>query len=345
MSTARPPEGARCAGEAQGTPLRMRRRAPLLAMLAIAAALGAGGARAFTDKPVRLIVPAPPGGTIDVFARIISDQLAQEIKQPVIVENRPGAGGAVAIKYMLSQPADGQVLLVSVTNVLTEAPHVLKGGFDPLKDVKPIAQMARSTLLFIASPQFPAKDAKEAIAYVKAHPGKISVASYSPGTSSQYASAILNQKAGLDMAHVAFPGSAPALTQLMGNQIPLMFDGSVTSKPLIAAGKVKLLAVAYRSRMAEYPDVPTMAELGYPELDFSNWAGVFASAQTPPALLEKVHAVLTRINALPAVRARYANTGFEPIAEPRSLQQAAEDVRLEYERNGEIVKAFNIRLN
>ncbi|GHD03009.1 exported protein [Pseudorhodoferax aquiterrae] len=319
----------------------MRRRT---AMLALAAALCAGAAQA-TDKPVKLIVPAPPGGTIDVFARIISDQLALEIRQPVIVENRPGAGGAVAVKYMLSQPADGSVLLVSVTNVLTEAPHVLKSGFDPLKDVKPIAEMARSAMLFIASPQFPAKDAREAIAYVKANPGKVSVASYSPGTSSQYASAILNQKAGLDMEHVPFPGSAPALAQVMGNQIPLMFDGSVTSKPLIAAGKVKLLAVAYKSRMPEYPDVPTMAELGYPELNFSNWAGVFASAQTPAAVLEKVHAALTKINAVPAVRARYASTGFEPIAEPRSLQQAEEDVRLEYERNGAIVKAFGIKLN
>ncbi|MDM0035881.1 tripartite tricarboxylate transporter substrate binding protein [Variovorax sp. J22P271] len=320
----------------------MQRR---LSLVAAAALLGTSAAMAFTDKPVKLVVPAPPGGTIDVFARIISDQLSQEIHQPVVVENKPGAGGAVAIKYMLSQPADGQVLLVSVTNVLTESPHVVKSGFDPLKDVKPIAEMARSYLLFIAAPQFPANDAKEAIAYVKGHPGKVSVASYSPGTSSQYASAILNRKAGLDMEHVAFAGSAPALAQVMGNQIPLMFDGSVTSKPMIAAGKVKLLAVAYKSRMPEYPNVPTMAELGYPEVNFSNWSGVFASSQTPPALLEKIHATLTRINASPVVRARYASTGFEPITESRTLEQAAEDVRTEYERNGEIVKAFGIKLN
>jgi tripartite-type tricarboxylate transporter receptor subunit TctC len=320
----------------------MQRRFTLIA----AALLCAGSAMAYTDKPVKLVVPAPPGGTIDVLARIISDQLANEIKQPVIVENKPGAGGAVAIKYMLSQPADGQTLLVSVTNVLTESPHVLKNaGFDPLKDVKPVAEMVRSYMLFIASPQFPANNAKDAIAYVKANPGKISVASYSPGTSSQYASAILNQKAGLDMEHVAFAGSAPALAQVMGNQIPLMFDGSVTSKPLIAANKVKLLAVAYKSRIAEYPNTPTLAELGYPEVNFQNWGGVFASAQTPPATLEKIHAVLMKLNALPAVRTRYANTGFEPITETKSLKEAADDIRAEYERNGEIVKTFGIKLN
>lgn len=320
-------------------------RIPVLLSIALAAALPTGSAFAFTDKPVKLIVPAPPGGTIDVFARIISDQLAHELKQPVIVENRPGAGGAMAVKYMLSQPSDGNTLLVTVTNILTEVPHVLKGGFDAMKDVRPVSQMARSVMVFIASPQFPAKDAKEAIAYIKAHPGQLSFASYSQGTASQYAGEILNQKAGLDMQHVPFPGSAPALAQIMGNQIPLMFDGSVTTKPLVPSGKVRLLAVAYKSRLADYPQVPTMAELGYPELDFSNWAGVFASARTPQPLLEKINATLQKVNASQAVQARYAATGFEPIRQERTLEQLSTDLQAEYQRNGEIVRNFGIKLN
>ncbi|GEQ73643.1 ABC transporter substrate-binding protein [Comamonas testosteroni] len=320
-------------------------RIPVLLSIALAAALPTGSALAFTDKPVKLIVPAPPGGTIDVFARIISDQLAHELKQPVIVENRPGAGGAMAVKYMLSQPSDGNTLLVTVTNILTEVPHVLKGGFDAMKDVRPVSQMARSVMVFIASPQFPAKDAKEAIAYIKAHPGQLSFASYSQGTASQYAGAILNQKAGLDMQHVPFPGSAPALAQIMGNQIPLMFDGSVTTKPLVPSGKVKLLAVAYKSRLSDFPNVPTMAELGYPELDFSNWAGVFASAKTPQPLLEKINATLQKVNASQAVQARYLSTGFEPIKQERTLEQLSTDLQAEYQRNGEIVRNFGIKLN
>ena len=320
-------------------------RIPVLLSMALAAALPAGSALAFTDKPIKLIVPAPPGGTIDVFARIISDQLAHETKQPVVVENRPGAGGALAVKYMLAQPADGNTLLVTVTNILTEVPHVLKGGFDAMKDVRPVSQMARSVMVFIASPQFPAKDAKEAIAYVKAHPGQLSFASYSQGTASQYAGAILNQKAGLDMQHVPFPGSSPALAQVMGNQIPLMFDGSVTTKPLVPSGKVKLLAVAYKSRLPDYPNVPTMAELGYPELDFSNWAGVFASAKTPQPLMEKINATLQKVNASQAVQARYVSTGFEPIKQERTLEQLSTELQAEYNRNGEIVKNFGIKLN
>ena len=320
-------------------------RIPVLLSMALAAAWPLGSALAFTDKPVKLIVPAPPGGTIDVFARIISDQLAHELKQPVVVENRPGAGGAMAVKYMLSQPSDGNTLLVTVTNILTEVPHVLKGGFDAMKDVRPVSQMARSVMVFIASPQFPAKDAKEAIAYIKAHPGQLSFASYSQGTASQYAGAILNQKAGLDMQHVPFPGSAPALAQIMGNQIPLMFDGSVTTKPLVPSGKVKLLAVAYKSRLPDFPNVPTMAEVGYPELDFSNWAGVFASGKTPQPLLEKINATLQKVNASQAVQARYLSTGFEPIKQERTLEQLSTDLQAEYQRNGEIVRNFGIKLN
>ncbi|GAA4336462.1 tripartite tricarboxylate transporter substrate binding protein [Variovorax defluvii] len=321
------------------------KRAAITSLLTTAlAVLAASPAAAFTDKPVKLIVPAPPGGTIDVMARIVGDQLSRDIGQPVVVENKPGAGGSIAARYLISQPADGQTLMVTASNVLTEVPHVLKGGFDPLKDVKPLALMARSSMLFIASPQFPAKDAKEAIAYVKAHPGQVSFASYSAGTASQYAGEILNKAAGLDMQHVPYPGSAPALAQVMGGQIPLMFDGAVTSKAPIAAGKVRLLAIAAKGRLPDFPGVPTLAELGYPELNFSNWVGVVASAQMPAPLAEKIHAALQKVAANAAVRERLVGVGFEPMAE-RSLAQAQAELREEHDRNAGIVRSFGIKLN
>ncbi len=309
-----------------------------------AAALHAPAALAYTDKPVKLIVPAPPGGTMDVIARIVGDQLSRDIHQPVVVENKPGAGGAIAVKYMLSQPANGQTLMVVASTVLTEIPHVLKVGFDPLKDVKPVAVIARSPLLFIASPQFPAKDAKEAIAYVKAHPEQASYASYSTGTASHYAGVMLNKAAQLDMQHVPFPGSSPALAQVMGGQIPLMFDGAVTSKVLIAAGKVQLLGVADKTRLPDFPNVPTMAEIGYPEVSFSNWSGVIASSKLPADLTAKIHAALQKVAAHPAVRKRLAGTGFDPVGEI-SLEQAASEVHEAYDRNATIVKTFDIKLN
>ena len=310
----------------------------------VAATLAPASAFAFADKPIKLIVPAPPGGTIDVLARIVSDQLGRDTGQAVVVENKPGAGGAIAVKYLLAQPADGQTLMVTASNVLTEVPHVLKGGFDPLKDVKPISLIAYSSLLFICSPEFPAKDAKEAIAYVKGHPGQVAYASYSAGTASQYAGAILNKAAGLDMQHVPYPGSSPALAQVMGSQIPLMFDGAVTSKSLIAAGKVRLLATATPSRMPEFPNVPTFAELGYPKLNFGNWTGVIASSKMPAPLAEKIHAALQKVAANPAVRERLVGAGFEPMSE-RSMAQAQNELQQEYDRNADIVKTFGIKLN
>ena len=147
------------------------------------------------------------------------------------------------------------------------------------------------------------------------------------------------------MQHVPFPGSSAALAQVMGNQIPLMFDGSVTAKPMIAAGKVRLLGVASKTRMPEYPNVPTMAEIGYPELNFSNWMGVIASAKTPRPLLEKIHAALEKVNASAAVLERYRGVGFEPVKERRTLDQSEADVRAEFDRNAQIVKAYGIKLD
>ncbi len=195
---------------------------------------------AWTAKPVKLEVPAPAGGTMDVIVRMVGEQLAADIGQPVIVENRPGAGGGIGVQALRAAPANGQTLMVTASNVLTEIPHVLKSGFDPLKDLKPLAVIGRSNLVLVAAPNVPAKDFKAFVAYARSNPGKLSFASYSAGTASHYAGMILNQKAGLDLQHVPFPGSPPALAQVLGGQVPLMFDGYVTSRAMIGAGKLQV---------------------------------------------------------------------------------------------------------
>ncbi|WP_342133295.1 tripartite tricarboxylate transporter substrate binding protein [Hydrogenophaga sp. OTU3427] len=314
------------------------------ALCAAALALGLPAAMAWTDKPVRLLVPAPAGGTMDVVARIVADQLSQDIGQPVIVDNKPGAGGAIAVQAMTSAPADGQTIMMTASNVLTEIPHVMKTAFDPIKDVKPVAAIARASVVLVAAPNFEPKDMKALVAYVKANPGKISFASYSAGTASHYAGMILNQKAGLDMQHVPFPGSPPALAQVMGGQIPLMFDGMATSKGLIAAGKLHAIGVGAKTRSPQLPNVPTLAEQGYPDLDFSNWIGVIASAQVPAATVDKIHAAVAKAAASPKVRDRLVGAGFE-VGIDSTAAQLAQSVRSEYERNAAIVKTFDIKLN
>ena len=263
----------------------------------------ASSAWAWTDKPVRLLVPAPAGGTMDVIARLVGDQLAADIGQPVVIDNKPGAGGAIAVQALRAAPADGQTLMVTASNVLTEIPHVMKTSFDPLKDIKPVAVVARAGMVLVGNPSLPAKDVKSLVSYVKANPGKLSFASYSAGTSSHYAGMIFNQKAGLDLQHIPFPGSPPALTQLMGGHIALMFDGIVTSKQMISGGKLVAYGVASSKRSPQLPDVPTMAEQGYPDINFSNWLGIVASSSMPNDLVDKIHAAIEKVAAYPKVRA------------------------------------------
>ncbi|SOY77952.1 ABC transporter substrate-binding protein [Cupriavidus taiwanensis] len=317
--------------------LRVRR-----VVAATVMALAMPAAMAWTNKPVRVLVPAPAGGTMDVMARLLSEQLTADLGQPVIVDNKPGAGGAIAISAMLAAPPDGQTILVSATNVLAEIPHVMKVSYDPMRDVKPVAAVARSTLLLVASANLPAKDLQGLISYVKPHPGNLSFASYGLGTASQYAGMIMNQKAGMDLQHAPFPGSPPALTQVMGGQIAVMYDGMVTSLPYLKAGKLRAYALAAKERSPLLPQVPTFAELGYPDVNFSNWTGVFVSAKVPAELTEKIHAAVYKVTSRPGVQERIAALGFEPLP-AQTVRQLSQDLNADYERNAGIVKAFHIR--
>jgi tripartite-type tricarboxylate transporter receptor subunit TctC len=245
---------------------------------------------------------------------------------------------------MLNAPADGQTIMVTASNVLTEIPHVLKMPFDTLNDIKPVATVARALLVLVASPEVPGSDLNALIDYVKARPGKVSFASYSAGTISHYAGMILNQKAGLDMQHVPFAGSPPALQQVMGGQIQVMFDGIVTSMPMIRAGKLKAIGVASAQRSAHLPNVATMAELGYPEMDFSNWLGVVVSRGVSPEMTSKINAAVLKAASAPAIAERMAAVGFEPNLQS-SATELAKAVRTDFERNGALVKRFGIKLH
>ena len=319
-------------------------RTRLIRPLAALALFCTTAAMAWTDKPVRMIVPAPAGGSMDVVARILADQMAIDIGQPVMVDNKPGAGGAIAVKALMAAPPDGTTIMVTANNILTEIPHVMKTGFDPLKDVRPVATVARASMVLVAGPSVPATDLKGLISYAKANPGKLSFATYSAGTSSHYAGMILNQKAGLDLQHVPFPGSPPALVQVMGGHIAIMFDGLVTSLPHIKAGKLKALGVAAKARSAQLPDVPTLAEQGFGEIDFSNWVGTAVASGVPAAMVEKINAATLKAAAAPKVNERLIAAGFEPNTSMSSAQ-LAQSVKTDYDRNAIIVKTFDIQLN
>lgn len=317
--------------------LRMR-RATVAAILTMLMPV----AMAWSNKPVRVLVPAPAGGTMDVMARLLAEQLAADLGQPVVVDNKPGGGGAIAINTMLAAPADGQTIMVTATNVLTEVPQVQKTPYDTMKDIRPLAAVGRSRMVLVGAPNLPAKDLKSLITYAKANPGKLSFASYSAGTASHYAGAIMNQEAGMDLQHVPFAGSGPALAQVMGGQIPLMYDGMVTSLPMIRAGKLQPYAVASKNRSPLLPQVPTFAEQGYPDIDFSNWVGVIASAQVPADVAQKIQSAVYKAAANPKVRERLESLGYEPMA-AQSLQDLNQSLHAEFDRNAGIVKTFHIK--
>lgn len=321
---------------------RMKPHRTMLCSILLGLALPA--AFAWTDKPVKMVVPAPAGGTMDVIARMLGDQLTADIGQPVIVENRPGAGGGIGVQALRSAPGDGQTIMVTASNVLTEIPHVLKSNFDPLKDVKPVGVIAQGHLVLVAAQNLPAKSFNQFLTYARGNPGKLSFASYSAGTASHYAGMILNQKAGLDLQHVPFAGSPPALTQVIGGQIPVMFDGYATSRSMINTGKVQVYGVASRNRLKQMPDVPTLTELGYPDLNFSNWLGVVVSSSVSNEMVDKIHKAVSKVANNPKFRGRMFAAGFE-AADDLSVEQLSQSVKAEYDRNAAIVKQFNIQLN
>lgn len=313
-------------------------------LLATVTALASPLASAWTDKPVRVVIPAPAGGSIDVVARLFAEQLLADTGVNTIVDYKPGAGGAIAVQALRAAPADGLTVMLTSSNVLTEIPHVMKTAFDPLKDVKPVATIARGGLVLVANPSVPAQDVQSFIAYAKANPGKLSYATYSAGTVSHYAGLILSQKAGLDLQHVPFAGSPPALVQVMGGQIPVMFDGMATSLPQIRAGKLRALAVASGSRSAHLPQVPTMSEQGFPEIVYGGWFGFIVSSGVPDELVTRMNAAMVKAAAAPKLMEKMAAAGLEPNV-PMTPAQMAQLIKTDFDRNAATVKAFDIKIN
>ena len=234
--------------------------------------------------------------------------------------------------------------LVGASNLLAEIPHVIKMPFDPLKDLVPLASLARSGVVLVAAASQPAQDLQELLAQLKARKGQTSFASYSPGTVSHYAGLILSDKAGLDLQHVGYAGSPPAVQALLGGQVDVMFDGMLTSVPLIRAGKLRAYAFSGPRRSRHLPQVPTTAELGYPELQFRGWVGLIAPARLPPETMERLRAAIGKAASAPAVQQKLSDVGLEPevLTDTAALQR---ETRQMSERNAGIVKKYQITAN
>jgi len=297
---------------------RLHRRAALAAAAAAALLNLTAAARAQTpawpSQPVKILVGFPAGGASDVMARLIALKLGQGLGQTVIVDNRPGAAGTLAASLTARAPADGYTLLLASPTAITLAPSTLGGkiNYAPDKDLIPISMVARYPLFLVAHPQLGVRNAAELVQKAKAMPGKINFASFGTVTSGGLAVEQMKLKAGIDVLHVPFNGSAPALQALMGGNVDLMFDTAVTALPNIRAGKVIGLGVASLTRSPLAPDLPAVAE-AVPGFEADSWNGLMAPAGTPPAVIARLQAEVAKMVRDADIKERFATIGADPV--------------------------------
>ena len=273
-------------------------------------------AETFPSRPIRIIVPYPAGGPTDVLARLIGAKMSAMLGQAMIVENKPGgAGGTVGAKVVSTSEPDGYTLLISQVGALTISPTIYKiPDTEVAKVFAPVALVAVSPQLLCVTPSLPATSLAELIAYAKANPGKVNFGSAGVGSQPHVLGELLKLVAGVNLTHVPYRGSAPAITDLLGGQIQMMFDTPVVMLPHVAAGKMRALAITSPKRSPQLPDVPTVAESGYPQLEANLWSGLLAPAGTPPEVVAKINATFNEAMNTPEMRAALQKLGAEPQA-------------------------------
>jgi tripartite-type tricarboxylate transporter receptor subunit TctC len=284
----------------------------LIAVAAIAAVLSGSALYAdnFPSRPVTFTAVFGPGSASDTICRIIADPLGQALKQPVIVEDRPGADGALAALYVHHQPADGYSLLMATNSPLSADPFLLKDiAYDAEKDFAPVTRVGSFTLMLVVNPDLPIHSMKELVAYAKANPGKLSYAS--GNTAGVVGGKTLANYAGVDMLHVPYKSSPPAIEDVIAGRVSMMFADFTVAMPHVSANQVRALAVTRIKRSALFPDLPTLDEAGIKGFNLDAWAGLVAPAGTPPDVIAKLNGALRKIIDSPEVQAKFKNVGFE----------------------------------
>lgn len=305
--------------------------------------LAASGAQADDTRPIRMMVGAAPGGGTDVMARIVSDKLAAILKQPVVVDNRPGASNTIAADITAKATPDGNTLLMGVSTSQAIAPHLLKLQFNPLKDLAPVALVAQVPNVLVVNNQVPVQDVKTLVAQVQAHPDKFRYSSSGVGSTQHLAAAAFAHQIRGKMLHVPYKSSASALVDLMGGQVDMSFETMPSVINHIKAGKLRALAVTADTRSPLLPNVPTLAEAGVPDIHANTWYGVYATAGTPPATLQKISAAMARVMKDPDTVRRLGEVG----AVPGALDPAQFDAfsRSEYARYGKLIAELGVKLD
>ena len=303
----------------------------------------AQSAAAYPDKPVKIIVPFPPGGAADTFARLAGQKLFEAWggKQQVVIDNRPGAGGIIGTEATAKAPADGYTFLMVTIGHAVNPFMYSKLPYDTKADLMPVAVIANVPSLVVVGPSFTGKTLKDLLATAKAKPNDIQYASSGIGTTSHVGAALMESMTGVEMLHVPYKGAAPALQDVMGGRVPMSVDIITSSIQLVKTDKLKAIAITSAKRSPQLPDVPTVAEAGIPGYEFTAWYMLVAPGKTPPAIIEKVNADLRKISTLPDFRKRIEDIGGEVLS--MSVKESHDYLDREFVRWAKVVKDRNIK--
>lgn len=303
----------------------------------------AAAAASYPTKPVRVIVPYPPGGPTDIVARVVFQQVSDATGQQFLIDNRGGAGGNIGAEAAARSPADGYTLLVATTAHAINMSLFKRPGYDINKDFVPVTLLTQGPLVLVATPNFPANNVRELIALAKAKPDTLNFASSGNGQSTHLAGELFNSMAGIKLSHVPYKGSAPALTDVIAGQAPLMFDTMLSAMPFVRAGKLKALAVTTSARSPAAPELPTIAESGLPGYEVFAWNGLLAPAGTPKAVIAQLSEELKKAMQLPQVKDKFSAQGF--AASWDTPEQFGGFVRAETDKWAKTVKASGATLD
>lgn len=295
------------------------------------------------SRALRLIVPAPAAGTSDFVARVLVEALRRTSGLSAVVENLPGVAGAVATEAFLAAPRDGATLLLAPNSLVTEVPYTVKPRYDPFKDIVPLAELAASGIVLVVNAGVPVRSVPEMIDYVRARPAQVAFASFGAGTISHVKGLQFCRAAGLDMLHVGYKGSPPALVDVLAGRVPFMFDGVATSLPHIKAQKLRALALTSPQRLDLLPELATFAELGYPDLTQTIGLTVFATPDVPSAVASTLRAHLLAALASPELRASFHGAGLQTARRDQSIDELRQTMRRDYERTGQVLRSIQYR--
>jgi len=301
-------------------------------------------AQTWPVKPIKWIVPFAPGGTTDILARTIGEKLSVALGQPVIIENKPGAGGGVGADFTAKATPDGYTIMGGTISTHAINASLYKSlPYDPVKDFVPITLIARVPNMLVVNPEIPARNVAELVALLKTNPGKYSFASSGNGTSQHLSGELFKSMAGVDMQHIPYKGSPPALQDVVAGQVAMTFDNITTAWPLAKAGKLRALAVTTAKRSSIAPDVPTLAESGLAGYEVGSWQGVFAPAGTPPAIVQRLNTEIVKIINTPDVKEKLIALGAEPVG--NTSEEFGALVKTEGVKWAEVVKKSGAKVD